>query len=101
MYVHYLAQNKYLDSPEFLAYLDYLEYWRKPENAKFLAYPNCLHILKLLHQPLFRQEVAKVDLAKAIMDEFWRKWVDPTTQAPQSPQPPPEPQVKIENETPE
>lgn len=34
-----LAQhpNKYLEQPEFISYLKYLLYWKKPEYSKFLA----------------------------------------------------------------
>lgn len=31
-----LAQNRYLDDPVFLNYLKYLEYWRRPEYAKYI-----------------------------------------------------------------
>lgn len=74
MYVNYLAQSKYLVDEEFLRYLEYLEYWREPENAQYLVYPNCLHMLTLLKQPKFREEIVRVELAKLIMDGFWHKW---------------------------
>lgn len=74
MYVHFLSQNKYLESPEFLNYLEYLEYWRDPPYVRFIVYPNCLLMLTMLQQPLFRQEIGKVEVAQALMDTFWRKW---------------------------
>lgn len=74
MYVHFLAQNQFLEDPRFLRYLEYLEYWRKPENAKSIVYPNCLHMLTLLKQPMFRQEICKVEVAKMIMDDYYAKW---------------------------
>lgn len=66
-----------LENEEFLRYLEYLEYWRKPEYAKYLIYPNCLHILSLLKEPRFRQEITRADLAKVFMDDFYMKWLDP------------------------
>jgi mediator of RNA polymerase II transcription subunit 31 len=31
-----LAQNKYFEDKAFLNYLKYLEYWRRPEYAKYI-----------------------------------------------------------------
>lgn len=66
-----------LENDEFLNYLEYLEYWRKPEYSKYLIYPNCLHVLSLLKEPRFRQEITRADLAKMFMDDFYMKWLDP------------------------
>lgn len=71
-----MAQSKYLESEEFLNYLNYLEYWRKPENAKYLIYPNCLHVLTLLKEPRFRQEISRADVAKMFMDDFYMTWLN-------------------------
>ena len=46
-----LAQNRYLDDPAFLRFLTYLQYWRRPEYAVFVTYPNCLQFLDLLQTP--------------------------------------------------
>ena len=43
-----LAQNGYFDAPGFGAYLDYLQYWRRPEYARLLRYPHALAMLELL-----------------------------------------------------
>ncbi|ODQ63944.1 SOH1-domain-containing protein [Nadsonia fulvescens var. elongata DSM 6958] len=75
MYLNYLAQMKYLEDEQFLAYLEYLAYWQKPEFSKYLIYPNCLHILRLLRYPMFRQEILRADVAKLFMDEFYMKWL--------------------------
>lgn len=74
-YVNFLAQNKYLEKQEFLNYLEYLEYWRKPEYAQYIVYPNCLHMLTLLKQPVFRHEILKADVAKMLMDDFFENWL--------------------------
>ncbi|ODQ75154.1 hypothetical protein LIPSTDRAFT_34605, partial [Lipomyces starkeyi NRRL Y-11557] len=73
-YANFLAQNSYLEDERFINYLEYLEYWRKPEYAKYLIYPNCLHVLTLLKQPLFRQEVRHADMAQMLMDDMYTKW---------------------------
>jgi mediator of RNA polymerase II transcription subunit 31 len=38
VYLNYLAQQKTLDKPEFVAYLGYLQYFKEPKYAKFLQY---------------------------------------------------------------
>ncbi len=35
-YLNWLAQNRYFDDPAFCNYLAYLQYWRRPEYAKFI-----------------------------------------------------------------
>lgn len=30
--------QKYLDNPDFVAYLDYLQYFARPQYAKYLTY---------------------------------------------------------------
>lgn len=65
-----------MEKPEFLNYLRYLEYWRRPEYAKYLVYPNCLHVLTLLREPRFRQEISRLDVAEMVMADFHRRWIE-------------------------
>jgi len=37
LYLNHLATQKLLDSPEFVAYLRYLQYFRRPEYIKYLS----------------------------------------------------------------
>jgi mediator of RNA polymerase II transcription subunit 31 len=50
-YLHYLATNGILYQSTFLDFLRYLRYWKLPQYAKYLAYPNCLYFLDLLVPP--------------------------------------------------
>ncbi|KAL0482554.1 mediator of RNA polymerase II transcription subunit 31 [Acrasis kona] len=59
-YLNYLAQYKIFDDPDFIAYIDYLQYWRKPEYAKFISYPHCLYFLERIKDEKFREECKKV-----------------------------------------
>jgi hypothetical protein len=43
-----LAQGQYFDEPAFVNYLAYLLYWKRPEYAHFIVYPQCLRFLELL-----------------------------------------------------
>ncbi|KAK9235492.1 SOH1-domain-containing protein [Lipomyces kononenkoae] len=74
-YANFLAQNNYLEDERFINYLEYLEYWRKPEYVKYLIYPNCLHVLTLLKQPLFRRELRHADMAQMLMNDMYAKWL--------------------------
>lgn len=47
-YVQWLAQQGYLDSEPFKAYLRYLLYWRDPAYARHLLCPSALTVLELL-----------------------------------------------------
>ena len=58
-YIHHLAKEKFLDDPSFVAYLDYLQYWREPAYARFLHYPHALYFLGQLQRPEFRKAMAK------------------------------------------
>ncbi|XP_031501756.1 mediator of RNA polymerase II transcription subunit 31 isoform X1 [Nymphaea colorata] len=57
-YIHYLAQNRYLDDEAFIGYLKYLQYWQRPEYVKFIMYPHCLFFLELLQNANFRTAMA-------------------------------------------
>lgn len=73
-YVSYLAQNEYLSDPAFIAYLKYLNYWRDAKYAKFLVYPNCLHILTLLQTESFRKNIIVPEFMNSLMNDMVQKW---------------------------
>ncbi|CBJ26252.1 conserved unknown protein [Ectocarpus siliculosus] len=55
-YLHYLAQGGYLDDRAFIRFLEYLQYFKRPEYAKFITYPHSLAMLDLLiNNPPFRK----------------------------------------------
>ncbi|KAI9794534.1 MAG: hypothetical protein M1816_004421 [Peltula sp. TS41687] len=71
MYLNHLATQKLLDDPSFIAYLDYLQYFIKPEYARFLTYPGpTLRALELLQQEKFRQEILSPDTV-ARLQQAW------------------------------
>lgn len=74
-YLNYLAQNKYLKDERFIAYLEYLLYWKQPQYAKYLVYPNCLHILTLLQSELFRDSIVNPDLINSLMNDMVNRWL--------------------------
>ncbi|KAL1600781.1 Mediator of RNA polymerase II transcription subunit 31 [Paraconiothyrium brasiliense] len=62
-YLNYLAQQKILDKPDFVAYLGYLQYFKDPKYSKFLHHPGpTLRALELLQQERFRTEILNPSL---------------------------------------
>ena len=53
-YLLYLAQNKYFADDAFINYLRYLTYWREPQYAKLVIFPQCLFFLDQLQRKEFR-----------------------------------------------
>lgn len=61
--MNHLASLKLFQDASFIAYLDYLQYFKKPEYAKYLDYPGpALKSLELLQQERFRQDVLSPDV---------------------------------------
>lgn len=57
-YLNHLATQKLLQDPSFVAYLNYLQYFSKPEYTKYLTYPGpTLKALQLLQQERFSKDI--------------------------------------------
>lgn len=56
-YLHHLALNREFDKPEVVAYIEYLQYWKQKDYAKYLIYPHALYFLELLQSEEFRKQV--------------------------------------------
>ncbi|KAI9001858.1 mediator of RNA polymerase II transcription subunit 31-like protein [Hyaloraphidium curvatum] len=67
-YLQYLAQRGFMKDRAFVNYLDYLQYWRRPEYAKFIVFPDSLAILDLLQYEAFREEIAKAEVARFVFE---------------------------------
>ncbi|RWS27601.1 transcriptional regulator SOH1-like protein [Leptotrombidium deliense] len=90
-YLNFLAQRGILKDKAFINYLTYLQYWKRPEYAKFLnlriihntdcclimnlyRYPMCLSFLDLLQYEHFRKEITSGQCAKFIEDQQLLHW---------------------------
>ncbi|WCJ36399.1 Mediator of RNA polymerase II transcription subunit 31 [Euphorbia peplus] len=76
-YIHYLAQNRYFEDEAFIGYLNYLQYWQRPEYIKFIMYPHCLYFLELLQNANFRNAMAhpaNKELAHRQQFFFWKNY---------------------------
>ncbi|KAF2456005.1 SOH1-domain-containing protein [Lineolata rhizophorae] len=68
-YLNYLAAQKLLDKADFVAYLDYLQYFTQPKYIKFITHPPALKALELLQQERFRKEILMPDVMTRMMNE--------------------------------
>ncbi|KAF9958633.1 hypothetical protein BGZ65_001292 [Modicella reniformis] len=73
-YLHHIAQQQHFNQDTFVRYLDYLQYFRKPEYAKYIIYPHCLHFLTLLQHKSFRDHLAKQDTATFVHERQYYHW---------------------------
>ncbi|KAG7014858.1 Mediator of RNA polymerase II transcription subunit 31 [Cucurbita argyrosperma subsp. argyrosperma] len=76
-YIHYLAQNRYLEDEAFIGYLKYLQYWQQPEYIKYIMYPHCLFFLELLQNANFRNAMAhpaNKELTHRQQFYFWKNY---------------------------
>ncbi len=74
-YLGHLAATRVLFAPEFVAYLKYLLYWKKPEYARFLIWPHCLEFLELLQGEEFRNKLLmEPDMVAKLTHQFEAFW---------------------------
>ena len=72
MYLNHLAATKHFDDPAFVAYLDYLQYFKRPEYVVYLSYPAAtLKALEMLQQERFRKDIIMPDLATRLAIEWY------------------------------
>jgi mediator of RNA polymerase II transcription subunit 31 len=80
VYLNFLAQQKTLDKPDFVAYLAYLQYFKQPRYAKFLHHPGpTLRALELLQQERFRQDILAPGLVDRLVIQGQRNAVPTNT----------------------
>ncbi|KAI0743879.1 SOH1-domain-containing protein [Daedaleopsis nitida] len=93
-YLHSLAQQGVLNQPAFVNFLNYLQYWKEKDYARFILYPHALHHLELLQHAEFRTEIGKDEWREYLNQkqfDHWRTWRDPSrTQAATVPAEPPQ-----------
>ncbi|ABN68199.1 predicted protein, partial [Scheffersomyces stipitis CBS 6054] len=73
-YLNHLAQQGYLNDENFINYIKYLNYWKEPQYARYLVYPNCLHILTLLQDEQFRSNIVNPDFMNSLMNDMVQRW---------------------------
>lgn len=69
-----LAKETYLDDPAFVAYLEYLRYWERPEYARFIHYPHALFFLDQLQRKEFRRAMANPRAVEHVFSQQFYHW---------------------------
>jgi len=75
-YLHHLATTGILNESKFLSFLKYLQgYWKRPEYARFVTYPNAFYFLDLLiSNERFRREMANVGFRNFVHEQQFYAW---------------------------
>ncbi|CAP31388.2 Protein CBR-MDT-31 [Caenorhabditis briggsae] len=73
-YLNFLAQRGYFKEEYFVNYLKYLLYWKNPQYARCLKFPQCLHMLEALQSQQFRDAMAYGPSAKFVEDQVVLQW---------------------------
>lgn len=76
-YLNWLAQNDLLNDPALVSFLNYLQYWLRPEYSTFIIYPHSLFFLELLQSSEFRKSLASTatkDLIHGQQFFFWQHY---------------------------
>lgn len=75
-YLHYLAQNRFLQDEKFLIFLRYLRYWKEPQYMRRLAFPQCLAFLDaLIDDESFRKELTVAPFADFVHQQQGSHWL--------------------------
>ncbi len=75
-YLHFLAQNKFLEDEKFINFLTYLQYWKQPEYCKCLVFPQCLAFLDaLVNNADFRAKLAHANFRNFVHQQQAAHWL--------------------------
>ncbi|KAI7877971.1 SOH1-domain-containing protein [Lichtheimia hyalospora FSU 10163] len=91
-YLNHLAQQQYFKDDAFIRYLEYLQYWKKPEYARFVVYPHALYFLDLLQHAQFREHITTSENTQEIHRMQYYHWMylrNPPKTTNDNQQPPP------------
>lgn len=78
LYLNHLAAQKMFDDPCFIAYLDYLQYFARPEYTRFLTCvrrsgPVALPLLRLAAEPCRRYPAPTLRALELLQQERFRE----------------------------
>ena len=75
LYCQFLAQHDYLEDAKFLKFLDYLQYFRRPEYVGFVEYPHCFAFLDLLRESeKFRTDIRRDECRDWCHQQQFQSW---------------------------
>ena len=75
-YLNFLAISGYLQDARFLAFLKYLQYWKKENYRKYILYPIVLEILDmLLSSEEFRENLKDKNIIQELDFQITCQWL--------------------------
>ncbi|KAF7458700.1 mediator of RNA polymerase II transcription subunit 31 [Cryptosporidium felis] len=74
-YLQWLSKEGYFDDESFVNYLKYLLYWCKPPYVKYISYPHCIKMLRLLQSEDFRKNLIKEEAIQIIREQQIYQWI--------------------------
>ena len=63
-----------LKDTTFLHYVQYLQYWRKPNYSIFITHPNALYFLEMLQEESFRKMVGNPLMVDELHNKQFYHW---------------------------
>ena len=75
-----LAQTKVLEDAAFVRFLEYLLYWRQPEYAQYLIFPQAVFFLGLLQHRGFRDALVDPATIDWLHRQQYFDWLDSKAQ---------------------
>jgi mediator of RNA polymerase II transcription subunit 31 len=74
-YLHFLAQHRYFDDPDFVSYLRHLSYWQRQPYCLHIAFPHCLRMLELLQNDTnFVEMLKRADFKDHVLRQQQWHW---------------------------
>lgn len=73
-YLQWLASNHYFEDPAFVAFLQYLQYWRSPPYIQHVVFPQSLRVLEMLQNPAIRCRLHRIDTRALLQGQMLWTW---------------------------
>lgn len=74
-YLQWLSKEGYFENESFINYLKYLLYWCEFPYVKYISYPHCIKILRLLQVEDFRRNLSNEEAIQIIREQQTYQWI--------------------------
>ncbi|KAH8741409.1 SOH1 family protein [Cryptosporidium ryanae] len=74
-YLQWLSKEGYFEDKSFIRYLKYLLYWSEFPYNKYISYPYCIRMLRLLQDEDFRKSLEKEEVIQVIRHQQTLQWI--------------------------
>ncbi|KAH7649019.1 SOH1 family [Cryptosporidium bovis] len=74
-YLQWLSKEGYFEDKSFVRYLKYLLYWSEFPYVKYISYPYCIRMLRLLQDESFRKSLENEEVIQMIRHQQTFQWI--------------------------